>query len=131
MVGIVIVSHSGKVAQGAKEIAMQMADEKLKMVAAGGLGDGSIGTDAAAVYNAVMEADSGEGVLVTADLGSAVLSAETALSMLGEKLKSRVAIADAPVVEGTIAAAVTASAGAPLTDVKAAAEEARDARKLD
>lgn len=131
MVGIVIVSHSSKVAQGIKEIAGQMADKDLKIIAAGGLKDGKIGTDATRIYEAVKDADSGDGAIVTVDLGSAVLSANMALDMLDESQKKRVLIADAPIVEGTINAAITASVGEPLSKVKESAEEASTVKKLN
>ena len=130
MVGIVIVSHSSKVAQGIKEIAGQMANKDLKIIAAGGLQDGKIGTDAAKIYKAITEADSGDGAIVTVDLGSAVLSASMALDMLDESRKKRVLIADAPIVEGTINAAITASVGEPLNKVKESAEEVSTVKKL-
>ena len=130
MVGIVIVSHSSKVAQGIKEIAGKMANKDLKIIAAGGLQDGKIGTDAAQIYKAITEADSGDGAIVTVDLGSAVLSASMALDMLDESRKKRVLIADAPIVEGTINAAITASVGEPLNKVKESAEEVSTVKKL-
>jgi len=131
MVGIVVVSHSCKIAQGIKDVASQMADKSLKIIAAGGLQDGKIGTDAARIFEAVTDADSGDGVIITVDLGSAVLSANMALSMLDEEQRKRVLIADAPIVEGTINAAITASVGEPLKKVKAAAEETSAVKKLD
>ena len=82
MVGIVIVSHSAKVAEGICEMAAQMARAEQKILAAGGTADGGIGTDATMVAERIAQADVGEGVLVLADLGSAVLSAETALEFL-------------------------------------------------
>lgn len=131
MVGIVVVSHSCKIAQGIKDVASQMADKSLKIIAAGGLQDGKIGTDAARIFEAVTEADSGDGVIITVDLGSAVLSANMALNMLEEEQRKRVLIADAPIVEGTINAAIIASVGEPLKKVKAAAEETSAVKKLD
>ena len=72
----------------------------------------------------------GEGVVILADLGSAVLSAETALEFLDEKLRKRVQIADAPILEGAISAAVEASLGSSLASVVATAEGARELHKL-
>ncbi|MDF2570647.1 MAG: dihydroxyacetone kinase, phosphotransfer subunit [Sporomusa sp.] len=129
MVGIVVVSHSAKVSEGICELARQMAAPGQKLIAAGGMADGSIGTDAFRIQAAIEEANSGDGVLVMVDLGSAVLSAELALEMLDEELKSQVAIADAPILEGTIAAAVEASIGLPLVSVTMTAEGSRDLRK--
>lgn len=130
MVGIVIVSHSAKAADGICEIAAQMAIPQQSIIAAGGTADGDIGTDAGKICEAVKAADSGAGVVILVDLGSAVMSAETALEFLAEEVRSRVRIADAPVLEGAIAAAVQASLGAPLAEVLATAEEARGLRKM-
>ncbi|HWR44091.1 dihydroxyacetone kinase phosphoryl donor subunit DhaM [Sporomusa sp.] len=129
MVGIVVVSHSAKVAEGICELAGQMAAPGQKLIAAGGMTDGSIGTDAIRIQAAIEAANTGDGVLVIVDLGSAVLSAELALDLLNEELKEQVRIADAPILEGAIAATVEASVGQPLVAVLATAEGARDLRK--
>lgn len=130
MVGLVIVSHSTKIAEGVAEIASQMAGSELKLIAAGGLPNGEIGTDAVRISNAIEEADSGDGVVILADLGSAVLSAETAIEFLEETERKRVRIADAPIVEGAVSAAIQASIGSPLEKVANAAERAHTLRKL-
>ncbi|MDT8903058.1 dihydroxyacetone kinase phosphoryl donor subunit DhaM [Anaeroselena agilis] len=129
MVGIVIVSHSAKIAEGIRDMAVQMAKPGQKIVAAGGAGEGVIGTDAVKIYEAIKEADLGDGVVVLVDLGSAILSTETALELLDEDTRMRVRIADAPVVEGAISAAVQASLGGDLTEVAATAEGARELHK--
>ncbi|MCM0759345.1 dihydroxyacetone kinase phosphoryl donor subunit DhaM [Sporomusa sphaeroides DSM 2875] len=130
MVGIVVVSHSAKIAEGICELAGQMAAAGQMLIAAGGMADGSIGTDAVRIRAAIEAADTGDGVLVMVDLGSAVISAELAIDMLGATDKARVAIADAPILEGTIAAAVDASIGQSLAGVLATAEAARNLQKL-
>ena len=130
MVGLVIVSHSVKLAEGVVEIAAQMAGRELKLVAAGGLQNGGIGTDAMRIGNAVLEADSGDGVVILADLGSAVLSTQTAMDFLEDVLSARVRIADAPIVEGAVSAAIQAAIGSPLGEVVDAAEQARAMCKL-
>ena len=130
MVGLVIVSHSAKLAEGVTEIAAQMAGRELKLVAAGGLQNGGIGTDAVRIGNAIAAADSGDGVVVLADLGSAVLSAQMAIEFLEEPLCDRVRIADAPIVEGAVSAAIQATIGSPLGEVADAAEQARALCKL-
>lgn len=129
MVGLVIVSHSAKVAEGIAEMAAQMARKDQMIIAAGGMADGGIGTDAMRVHEAVCRADGGDGVLIMVDLGSAVLSAETALEFLDAEQQGRVRIADAPVLEGSIAAAVEASLGSELEKVAQTAEDARNLRK--
>jgi multiphosphoryl transfer protein len=123
MVGIVIVSHSATLASGVRELAAEMAGPEVRLELAGGLDEpGSLGTDAVRVAEAIARADSGDGVLVLMDLGSAVLSAETALDLLTPEQRGRVLLCEAPLVEGAVAAAVAARLEAPLADV---ATEAR------
>jgi len=128
MVGIVIVSHSKKAAEGIYELAMQMAGDNKKIVACGGMEDGSIGTDATRIMTAIEEANDGDGVLILADLGSGILSAQTAIDLLEEPIE--VEIADAPILEGAISAAVQASFGSTLQEVVEAAELAKEMSKL-
>jgi PTS hybrid protein len=90
------------------------------LVAAGGTDDGGLGTSLAKVMDAVTAADAGAGVLILADLGSAVMTAESALEFLGGP--DTVRLADAPLVEGAVAAAVAAQSGGTLADVRRAAE---------
>ncbi|HEV7951568.1 MAG TPA: dihydroxyacetone kinase phosphoryl donor subunit DhaM [Glaciihabitans sp.] len=122
-VGLVIVSHSAKIAEGVVELAAQMAPS-VTMVAAGGTDDSGIGTSFDKISGAIAEAESSDGVLILCDLGSAILTAETAIDFLDDEERSRVVIADAPLVEGAVAAAVTAEMGASLQAVAAAAETA-------
>jgi phosphoenolpyruvate---glycerone phosphotransferase subunit DhaM len=127
-VGIVLVSHSARLAEGAAEVAGQMAAGVVDVLGVGGTEDGRLGTDADALAAAVEKVAGPAGVLLIPDLGSSVLSAKSYLS--DTDLPSEVLVADAPFVEGAVAAAVAASSGASLADVLAAAEGARDARKL-
>jgi PTS hybrid protein len=122
-VGLVFVSHSAKIAEGLVDLARQMAGSTT-LVAAGGTDDGGIGTSFDRVSAAITEADSGHGVVVLCDLGSAILTAETALDFLDEEVQARVRIVDAPLVEGGVAAAVAAESGGSLDDVVAAAQTA-------
>jgi len=127
VVGIVLVSHSADLANGVAELASQVAGDGVAIHAAGGGPGGSLGTDEQRVRDAIHRADSGEGVLVLGDLGSAILTVRHVLEDAGN---GNARLADAPIVEGAVAAAVMASAGSGLDDVAAAAEEARHARKL-
>ena len=122
-----LVSHSSPLAEGVAELAGQVSGGTVTIVAAGGTDDGGLGTSAAKVAAALERAESGAGVLVLPDLGSAVL---TVRALLAELPDAAVTIADAPFVEGAVAATVTAAAGADLTAVAKAAEEAWHARKL-
>ena len=120
MVGIVIVSHSGTLAEGVRELAAEMAGPDVRIELAGGLAEeGALGTDAVRVMEAIGRADTGDGVLVLMDLGSAVLSAETALELLTPEQRARVLLCEAPLVEGAVAAAVAARLGSPLAEVAA------------
>ncbi|MDX6344082.1 MAG: phosphoenolpyruvate---glycerone phosphotransferase subunit DhaM [Trebonia sp.] len=132
-VGIVLVSHSVRLAEGAADLAGQVSGGTVRVLAAGGTEDGELGTSAEKVARAVASADAGAGVLVLPDLGSAVLTVRAMLDELGgleDMPGARVVLADAPFVEGAVAATVTAAAGADLKAVATAAEEAWHARKL-
>lgn len=123
-VGLLIVSHSTKIADGVCELAAQMASD-VALVAAGGTDDGGIGTSFEKVQNGIQSADTGDGVLILTDLGSAVLTAESVLEFLEEDQQKRIHLLPAaPLVEGAVAAAVAAQTGAALQDVSAAAGSA-------
>nr|WP_246287149.1 dihydroxyacetone kinase phosphoryl donor subunit DhaM [Schumannella luteola] len=128
---MVIVSHSSKIAEGVVELAGQMADG-VTIVAAGGTDEGGIGTSFDKVGAAIEAAETGDGVVVLCDLGSAILTTETALDFLDDTARERVAIADAPIVEGAVAAAVAARTGGDRAAVLAAAASANgDAASVD
>ncbi len=128
IVGIVLVSHSAALAEGAAYLAAQVSGGMVTIVAAGGTDDGDLGTSAAKVERGLREADGGVGVVVLPDLGSAVLTVRAVLEDHGEA--ASVLLADAPFVEGAVAATVAAAGGADIKAVAAAAEEARHVRKL-
>lgn len=129
MVGIVLVSHSALLAEGAAELARQLGGADVPVEAAGGMAEGGIGTSIELIEQAVRAADRGVGVVILADLGSAVLTVRLLLDD-AENLPDTIILADAPFVEGAVSAAVAASSGANVEAVRAAAEEARDFRKL-
>ncbi|MBB5852431.1 dihydroxyacetone kinase phosphoryl donor subunit DhaM [Amycolatopsis umgeniensis] len=120
-VGIVLVSHSAKLAEGLAELAAQMAPD-VTIVAAGGLSEGGIGTDYDEVVAATQRADSGAGVVLLYDLGSAQMTADLAVESLADP--SAAVVVDAPLVEGAIAAAVAAQGGADRQAVAGAAASA-------
>jgi phosphoenolpyruvate---glycerone phosphotransferase subunit DhaM len=130
MVGIVLVSHSTGLAEGAAELVAQIA-HGVRVVPAGGTDDGRLGTSTQRIYAAIAAADTGDGVLLIPDLGSSVLTALSLLADLETQYGGeQVALADAPFVEGAVAAGVAASGGFDLATVAMAAQEARDVRKL-
>ena len=123
-VALVVVSHSVRLAEGVVELAGQMAPGTT-LLAAGGTDDGELGTSFDRVSAALGEAlGEGRAVVVLGDLGSAVLTAETALDFLDDADRDRVVVVDAPLVEGAVAAAVAAETGGALRDVVAAARSA-------
>lgn len=129
LVGVVLVSHSPKLAEGLADLVRELGGDQVPVIAAGGMDDGSLGTSYGRIERAVHEADQGAGVLLLGDLGSSLLTVKT---LLDERVgqESHAVLADAPFVEGAVAAVVTASAGGDLDAVRAAAEEARLFRKL-
>lgn len=133
-VGVVLVSHSSAVAESVARLAVGLAGgpEGAEgaaglVAAAGGTADGGLGTSAEAIAEAARRVDGGLGVVLLADLGSAVLTVRTLLAE--EELPERSRLLDAPFVEGAVAAVVAALAGADLDTVASAAEEAYDYRK--
>lgn len=129
-VGLVVVSHSAAIAEGLAELVAEVAGPQVPILAAGGGPDGSLGTDGARVSRCLRAAARGQGAVVLMDLGSSVLSVRAAIAELAPAEAARLAVVDAPLVEGAIAAGVIASTGATLADVATAASEARGARKL-
>lgn len=126
-VGIVLISHSRALAEGAAEVAAQVSAAGIGIVGVGGTEDGRLGTSLDALARAVEKVASGAGVVVIPDLGSSVL---TTRSYLADSDTPDVTMVDTAFVEGAVAAAVAAASGLSLADVVAAAEEARDARKF-
>jgi dihydroxyacetone kinase phosphotransfer subunit len=132
MVGLVLVSHSGTLVDGLREMVLQVAGDDVPVATAGGTDDGRLGTSApriAAAIRSVREAGADE-TLVLLDLGSAALSLELALEELDPADRTHVRVSEAPLVEGAILAAVQASVGAPIDEVVAAAEGAATMAKL-
>lgn len=127
MIGIVVVSHSSKVAEGVVDIAKQVSNEAIPIMAAGGTSDGRIGTDAMKIKDAIEAVDQGNGVLIFVDLGSAILSAETAIDLLGAE---SVEIVDAPLVEGVIASSVQVTITNDIEDIKRVAHESKNMNKI-
>ncbi|MFJ7962736.1 PTS fructose transporter subunit IIA [Streptomyces sp. NPDC096324] len=130
-VGIVLVSHSAAVAASVAELAVGLAGGGVvaPVAPAGGTLDGGLGTSADVIAAAAASVDRGAGVAVLTDLGSAVLTVKALLAE-GDELPEGTRLVDAPFVEGAVAAVVTASAGADLAAVEAAAAEAYTYRKV-
>jgi dihydroxyacetone kinase phosphotransfer subunit len=122
-VGIVIVSHSPLVAQGAADMVRQMVGNEVPLAWCGGDPGGGLGTSVEAIMKAIERAWSEAGVAILVDLGGAESNSEMAIEMLGGDKASRIAICNAPVVEGAVMAATEASGGASLAEVQATAQE--------
>lgn len=130
--GLVLISHSGTLAEGLREMVAQVAGDDVAVGTAGGTEDGRLGTSAPRIADALRStlAASTDGVLVLLDLGSAALSLELALEELDPADRDRVRVSEAPLVEGAVLAAVQASVGASLDEVEAAAAGAASMAKL-
>jgi phosphocarrier protein FPr len=127
MIALLIISHSASIARGVKELAQQMARDKVAIAAAGGTPEGDLGTSVDLITQALGEVGNPEGVLVLVDMGSAIMSAEMAMELSGLPH----VISRAPLVEGALVAAVEATRpDATLAEVAAAAERALEAKGL-
>ena len=122
-VGIVIVSHSPKVAEGAADMVRQMVGSDVPLAWAGGNPDGGLGTDVGRIMEAIDNAWSEAGVAVLVDLGGAETNSEMAIEMLDDDRRGRVVVCNAPLVEGAVIAAAEASGGSDLETVRRMAEE--------
>lgn len=123
-VGIVIVSHSPEIAQGAAAMVTQMVGSEVSVESCGGTADGHLGTDVAAIRTCLDLAWSPRGIAVLFDLGSARMNAEMAVSMCPAEQQEHIVVCDAPIVEGALLAASEASLGSDLNTVRTAAEDA-------
>jgi dihydroxyacetone kinase phosphotransfer subunit len=123
VVGVVLVSHSPKVAEGAADMVRQMVGDEVPCAWTGGNPAGDLGTDPTRIREAIERVWSEAGVAVFVDLGGAEMNAEMAIEMLGPDRAAKVRICNAPIVEGAVVGAAEASGGAALEAVCAAAEE--------
>lgn len=130
MVGLVVVSHSARLADGVAELMRGMAGPDVHIATAGGLDlpGRPLGTDANLIHNAITQVYSDAGVVVLVDLGSAILSTEMALEMFAPEQRAHIVLAPAALVEGGLAAAVQARLGSELGAVVAEAHAALDAK---
>ena len=122
-VGIVIVSHSAEVARGTVDMVRQMVGHEVPVAGTGGNPAGGLGTDVGSIMAAIKQVWSPHGVAVLVDLGGAETNSEMAIEMLPDTWRGKVAICNAPIVEGAVMAATEAAGGSTLAQVKAVAEE--------
>jgi phosphocarrier protein FPr len=123
VVGLVLVSHSRDLVRGLRDLVVQMEPD-VPVGIAGGTEDGDIGTSLDLINVALDDADEGDGAVILFDLGSAEMTAESALEFLDDERRDRFVLVDAPLVEGALAAASTAGGGGALDDVASAARSA-------
>ena len=122
-VGIVIVSHSPKIAEGAADMVRQMVGDAVPLAFTGGNPEGGLGTDVTRIMEAIDAAWSDAGVAVLVDLGGAETNSEMAVTLLDDTRRDRVVVCNAPLVEGAVIAATEASGGSALDEVRRVAEE--------
>lgn len=126
MVGIVIVSHSEKLAESVKELAGLMAPAA-PVAAAGGMCDGGFGTSFEKIRTAIESVLTEDGVLVLMDLGSAVMTTEMVVELFEGR---KVAMADCPLVEGAVVAAIDSVGGMDFEAVRRHLENVGTAKKF-
>lgn len=129
-VGLVIVSHSSRLAEGVAELAEQMAQGKVPIAVAGGTSEGELGTSVEKILQALHKVDGPDGILVLLDLGSAVMATEMAVEAFTQESQHSIVISPAPLVEGAVIAAVESSIGNSLHDVSEAAASAYSLPKV-
>jgi dihydroxyacetone kinase phosphotransfer subunit len=122
-VGVVIVSHSPKVAEGAADMVRQMVGEEVPLAWTGGNPSGGLGTDVSQIMSAIDRAWSNAGVVILVDLGGAETNSEMAIEMLPADRRGKVLICNAPLVEGAVVAATEAAGGSSVDTVRQTAEE--------
>ncbi|WP_181700012.1 dihydroxyacetone kinase phosphoryl donor subunit DhaM [Chthonobacter albigriseus] len=122
-VGIVIVSHSPLVAEGAADMVRQMVGDEVPLAWCGGNPEGGLGTSVQSIMDAIDRVWSEKGVAILVDLGGAETNSEMAIEMLPDDRQGRVVVCNAPIVEGAVMAATEASGGASLDQVRRTAEE--------
>jgi phosphoenolpyruvate---glycerone phosphotransferase subunit DhaM len=122
-VGIVIVSHSPKIAEGTADMVRQMVGDSVPLAYTGGNPDGALGTSVEAIMGAISAAWSEAGVAVLVDLGGAETNSEMAVEFMPDDRRSRIVVCNAPLVEGAVIAATESSGGSTLEVVRRTAEE--------
>lgn len=111
--GIVLISHSSKIAEGIKDLITQVMTE-VPIETAGGTEENGIGTSIDKIQAAIRHADMGKGVLLFYDIGSAKMNAEMAMEMADS---DDIQLVEAPLVEGSYTAAVELGMGKSVKEV--------------
>lgn len=116
MINILIASHSKKLAEGLKEILIQMAPN-VNILVSGGDKDGNIGSNFDEINQIINEYATNDGLIIFFDLGSSMMNCQMAIDMLDDEKKSKVYLAGTPIVETSVQIAVEASAGQSLDEI--------------
>lgn len=128
--GMIIVSHSEKLAEGVAELIAEMGSDDVKIMAAGGTGDGRLGTNAIRIQKAMEAMVDCQHILVYCDMGSSVISTETAMDLLEDDvLAEKIYLVDCPLVEGAFTGVVQASVSQDVEEIIAVSEKAREMHK--
>ncbi|WP_027340104.1 dihydroxyacetone kinase phosphoryl donor subunit DhaM [Halonatronum saccharophilum] len=125
MVGIVVVSHSYKIAEGVKELTKELVPREVPLISIGGTSDGRIGTELEDIIDAVEKVYTKEGVIIIGDVGSSLMNSKVALEILDLEGYENVAISSAPLVEGAMVAAIESNLGKNLKTIKEKIESKR------
>lgn len=115
MINILIASHSKKMAEGLREILIQMAPN-VNILVSGGDKDGNIGSNFDEI-NEIINEYATDGLVIFFDLGSSMMNCQMAIDMLDDEKKSKVYLAGTPIVETSVQIAVEASAGQSLEKI--------------
>lgn len=119
-----LVAHSAPLLDAIRQMIDDSVGAPPGVELAGGTDDGRFGTSLARVGAALTAASSPDGTLVLYDSGSAWLTISFAIDALSPADRRRVAISDAPLIEGAMVAAARAGQGAGLAEVADAAARA-------
>ncbi len=129
-IGVVLISHSELIATGLRDLVNEMNDGSVPVIAAGGTGDGRIGTNAIIIQEALESLDDTcDHILIYADLGSSIISASTAIDEISEEneeLAEKIRLVNAPMIEGALAGVVQATISDDVEEVISVSESAKD-----
>lgn len=116
MINILLTSHSKKLADGLREILIQMAPD-VKILASGGDRDGNIGSNFDEINELINKYAKDDGLIIFFDLGSSMMNCQMAIDMLDEEKKSKVYLSGTPLIETSVQVAVNASSGETLDEI--------------
>lgn len=118
MVGFVIVSHSKKLAEEIIKLCKEMCKHEFPIINGSGIDGEYLGSNPVIIKEAIEKAYSKEGVLIIGDIGSSILNSEIAIDLLEESFdKSKIKIADVPIVEGSMIAMAINDENTSLEDI--------------